>query len=99
MQKIKALLENTETQTMLEENKEVVNEATQVMGQFLNILNNYISENLVEFLDENLEETARNIYTFSTFATKQMLSETTAVYGRSVHQAEVLKEAAKTEFV
>ena len=92
-------MESAQTRSLLQENKELVVEASNVMGQFYGILQNYIAENLVEFLDENLEETAKNIYTFSTYATKQMLNEISAVYGKQVHQAEVLKEAAKTEFV
>ena len=99
MEKLYALMESAETKALLQENKELVVEATKVMNDFYGILQNYIAENLVEFLDENLEETAKNIYTFSTYATKQMLNEVSAVYGKQMHQAEVLKEAARNEFV
>ena len=83
----------------LSENKQLVESASQDMIGFYNLLTNYISENLVEFLDENLEETAKNIYTFASYSTKQFLNEISALYGRNLHQAQVLKEAAKTEFV
>ncbi len=99
MNKLYALMESAETKSLLRENKELVLEAGNVMNQFYGLLQNYIAENLVEFLDENLEETAKNIYTFSTYATKQMLNEVSAVYGKKLHRAEILKEAAKTEFV
>lgn len=99
MRKLYALMESAQTRSLLQENKELVIEAADVINRFYGIMQNYIAENLVEFLDENLEETAKNIYTFSTYATKQMLNEISAVYGKQVHQAEVLKEAAKTEFV
>ena len=62
MEKLYALMESAETKALLQENKELVVEATKVMNDFYGILQNYIAENLVEFLDENLEETAKNIY-------------------------------------
>ncbi len=99
MSRVTALMESAGTRAMLQENKDLVLEAAGATQQFYGVLQNYIAENLVEFLDENLEETAKNIYTFSTYATKQFLNEISAVYGRQVHQAEVLKEAARTEFV
>ena len=99
MRNVKALLESAETQSLLQENVGLVQEASNALSNFYGVLNNYIAENLVEFLDENLEETAKNIYTFSAYATKQMLTEISTIYGKHVHQAQVLKEAAKTEFV
>ncbi len=99
MSRVTALMESAQTRAMLQENKDLVLEAAGATQTFYNILQNYIAENLVEFLDENLEETAKNIYTFSTYATKQFLNEVSAVYGKDIHQAQVLKEAARTEFV
>ena len=62
MRNVKALLESAETQSLLQENVGLVQEASNALSNFYGVLNNYIAENLVEFLDENLEETAKNIY-------------------------------------
>lgn len=99
MERLTALMESAETKSLLRENKDIVLEAAGQAQAFYGILQNYIAENLTEFLDENLEETAKNIYTFSTYATRQFLNEISAVYGRQIHQAEILKEAERTEFV
>jgi len=99
MSRVTTLMESAQTRAMLHENKGLVFEAAGATQAFYGLLQNYIAENLVEFLDENLEETAKNIYTFSTYATKQFLNEISASYGKQIHQAEVLKEAARTEFV
>lgn len=99
MKYVEALLENAEVQNMLNENSELVEDASAVMMHFFDVMRNYVQENLVEFLDEDLTETSKNIYTFATYATKQMLSEVAAIYGREAYKAEVLKESAKTEFV
>jgi len=99
MRRVHALLENSATRNMLHENRGLVMEASNDLCKFYNVMQNYIAENIVEFLDESLEETSKNIYTFSTFATKQFLNEIAAIYGGHIHKTEVLKEAAKTEFV
>lgn len=99
MKHVQALLESADTQNILTENAALVEDASTAMMYFYGAMQNYIQENIVEFLDENLEETAKNIYTFSTYATKQMLTEVATVYGRQIQQKEVLKEAARTEFV
>ena len=99
MSRVTALMESAQTRAMLHENKDLVLEAAGATQQFYGVLQNYIAENLTEFLDEDLEQTAKNIYTFSTYATKQFLNEIAASYGKRVHEAEILKEAASTEFV
>ena len=99
MERLTALMESAETRNILHENKDLILEATSQVQGFYGILQNYIAENLTEFLDETLEETAKNIYTFSTYATRQFLNEISAVYGKQIHQAEILKEAERTEFV
>ena len=99
MSRLTALMESAETRNMLHSNKGLVMEAAGLTQNFYGVLQNYIAENIVEFLDSNLEETAKNIYTFSTYATKQFLNEVAAVYGKQVHQSEILKEAARNEFV
>lgn len=98
MQKIIELLENTENQNILAENKELVNYAIQDLSKFYTYMNKYINENIEEFLEENLEETSKSIYTFATFATKQFLCEVSNYYGKQMHTNQVLKEAARNEF-
>ena len=57
MKYIQALLENAETQNLLQENAGIINDASNVMANFYGIMQRYVQENIVEFLDENLEET------------------------------------------
>jgi len=99
MEKVIQLLENTEVQNILQENSELIESAYGDLGVWYTAMNNFILENIEEFLGETLEETAKNIYTFSTFGTKQFLCEVSQFYGKQIHQVEVLKEAAKHEFV
>lgn len=75
MKHVQALFESAETQSILQENAALVEDATNAMANFYGVLQNYIQENIVEFLDETLEETAKNIYTFSAYATKQMVRQ------------------------
>lgn len=60
MSRVTALMESAQTRAMLRENKDLIFEATGATQQFYGALQNYIAENLTEFLDENLEETAKN---------------------------------------
>lgn len=99
MKKVIALLENTETRNLLQENQVLVETATNELGYWYNYLAQYVTENIEEFLDASLEETAKNIYTFSSFATKQMITELSSCFGKQLHSAQVLKEAARTEFM
>ena len=98
MNKIVSLLENAETQSILQENQPLVEQAVKDLGNWYTFLNNYVSENIEEFLESDLTETSKSIYTFSTFATKQYLCELSSYYGKQMHTAQVLKESAKNEF-
>lgn len=96
---VQTILESAESRQIIQENANLIQEAVADLQGFHSILTNYIAENFVEFLDENLEETAKNIHTFASFATKQLLGETAALYGQQMYQNEILKEQARTEFV
>ena len=99
MSKVKALLENEEVRSILTENQVLVEAAVQDLDGWYGTLTNFIQEHIDEFLDANLEETAKNIYTFSSFATSQYLSEISHTYGSQMYHAEVLKESARHEFI
>ena len=98
MNKVISLLESAETQSLLQENSVLIEQATNDLGSFYGILNNYIAEHFEEFLESNLTETNKSIYTFSAFATKQFLCELSSYYGKQIHNAQVLKESVKNEF-
>lgn len=98
MKKVISLLESAETQSLLQENSVLVEQATNDLGAFYGVLNNYIAEHLEEFLESDLQETNKSIYTFATFATKQFLCELSSYYGKQIHNAQVLKESVKNEF-
>ena len=97
-EKVVALLESEETRSILSENQELLTEAVGNVAEWYGILNTYISENIEEFLEDTLEETTKNVYTFSTFATKQYLNEVSSAYGKQMHSQKVLKEARANEF-
>jgi hypothetical protein len=99
MSKVRALLENEEVQSLLSENEEILEAASADFAGWYDTMSNFILENLEQFLDENVEETYKNVYTFSTFATSQFLAETSNIYGRELHTAEVIKEAEAREFI
>jgi len=99
MSKVQALLENEEIINVLNENQVLVEAAVSELDGWYQQMTDFVLEHIEEFLDENIEETAKNVYTFSTFATSQYLSEISHRYGAQMHQSEVLKEAAKHEFV
>ena len=99
MSKIKALLENEETVKMLSEHEELLQEANASFDEFYDIMAKFVAENIEEFLDENLEETSKNVYTFATFATAQYLSELSTMYGKKMEELEEIREAREHEFV
>lgn len=99
MKYIRTLFEDADVQSMLHENRPVVEQAMGALQYFYPVMAKYIAENYAEFLDEDLESTQKNVYTFSTFATNHFLSECAAIYGRKVAHQEVLKEQARTEFI
>ena len=96
---VQALLEDAGTQALLQEILVLVEQAMNDLTQWYGVLNNYISENIEEFLEDSLEETAKSIYTFSTFATKQYLCEISQIYGKQIQNKQVLKESAQKEFI
>ncbi len=99
MYRVNALLEDTEVQDIITDNAELLEGANADFEQWYDVMVDFVMENLDEFLDENLEETYRNVYTFSTFATSQVLSELSHVYGSEIDNVEAIKEAAQQEFV
>lgn len=98
MNKVISLLESTETQSLLQENTVLVEQAVNDLGNFYGFLNNYMAEHMEEFLESDLTETNKSIYTFAAFATKQFLCELSSYYGKQIHNAQVLRESAKNEF-
>ena len=99
MSRVNALLENENVISMLEGNSELLEEANQAFDGWYDVMVNFVMENIEDFLDENLEETSKNVYTFATFATTQYLSEISHVYGQKLEEIEAIKEAQEHEFV
>ncbi len=99
MSRINTLLENESVVSMLEENTDLLEEANASFDDWYGVMVDFVMENIEDFLDENLEETSKNVYTFATFATSQYLSEVSHVYGQQLEEVEAIKEAAEHEFV
>lgn len=77
---INAILENQENQAFFEANQEVLNEATVDAMEFNKVLKEFVLSHPAEFIGETVEETYKNILTFSTTATQQFLCETSNLY-------------------
>jgi hypothetical protein len=99
MSRVKALLEDQELSSILSENEAILEQSTAEFNEWFEVMTTFVTENIEEFLDESLDETKKNVYTFATFATSQFLAETANRYGRQIYQSEVIKEAQEHEFV
>ena len=99
MSRVKALLEDTEVVSLLEDNQELIAEAGVEFEGWYDTLVNYISENIDEMLGDSLDDTMKNVRTFCSFSTSQFLAETSYLYGTKLHDAEILAEAEAHEFL
>jgi len=73
MEVLSAILENEDVKNMIAENEDLIVEAEQYVNQFPEILKGFIVENAEEFIDENAEETKKNIRVFVETATQHYL--------------------------
>ena len=62
MSKLQTLMESEQVKNILTENQVLLEDATAKVAHFYDYLHNFILENITEFLDENLQETAKNVY-------------------------------------
>lgn len=93
MSYIQTLLESENIQEFMKEEAELLKEAEMVVAEFPNILKEFVLENPKEFMAESLEETRKNIRTFSEVATAQFICEVTSIYGTPTDEDyEALKE-------
>ena len=84
MEYIKAIFENEEVNSFLEENEELVSNITESVENFAEYLKNFIAENAVEFIEPSVEDTRKNIRVFSEVAIAQYIKEQTNIYGKNL---------------
>lgn len=86
MSHIETLLENESVKSFVELNETVIAEAEENVAQFKNDLKRFVLANPEEFLAESLNETRKNIRTFSEVATAQYMSEVSSFYSEKAQQ-------------
>lgn len=84
--RINALMESEETQKLIQENEQLITEATMSAHDFSKTLKYFVLEHPEEFLGENTEETYKNVRLFTEVATAQFMTEITSVLGAAISQ-------------
>lgn len=70
-------MENEVVQNMVTEGEEMIVAANDMLGEFPQVVKNYVNENIDTFIGEDVKETFSNIVTFTESAVQQFLDETT----------------------
>lgn len=89
MSHVKALLENQENISFLNENQEAVKLTEEVINKFPGILKEFINNNPNEFIAEDIEHTYKNIRIFTEVATSQFIHEITTIFASSLLETEI----------
>ncbi|MFW6246968.1 MAG: hypothetical protein ACOC22_02200 [bacterium] len=92
MSYIETLLENDSVKEFATKNEEVIKEAEEKTNQFRAFLKEFVLNNPKEFLAESLNETKKNIRTFSEVATAQFLAEVSSYYSSKTESEEPVVE-------
>ncbi len=78
------IMESEEVQSVLEENKEIIAEATESAYNFSKILKSFVLSNPEEFMGESIDETFKNVRVFSEVATAQYMTEISEIAGENL---------------
>ena len=70
-------MENEVVQNMVTEGEEMIVAANDMLGEFPQVVKNYVNENIDTFIGADIKETFSNIVTFTESAVQQFLDETT----------------------
>ena len=74
---LKKLMENEVVQNMVTEGEEMIIAANDMLGEFPQVVKNYVNENIDTFIGADIKETFSNIVIFTESAVQQFLDETT----------------------
>ncbi len=74
---LKKLMENEVVQNMVTEGEEMIIAADNMLGEFPQVVKNYVNENIDTFIGADIKETFSNIVIFTESAVQQFLDETT----------------------
>lgn len=88
MSYLKSLMETEEMQTFLTEHQDLICEGAQEISEFSEVVKEYVRQNPSAFLEQNLNDTYKNIRIFSEVATAQYISELTAIYNQDIDKIE-----------
>ena len=70
-------MENEVVQNMVTEGEEMIIAADNMLGEFPQVVKNYVNENIDTFIGADIKETFSNIVIFTESAVQQFLDETT----------------------
>ena len=70
-------MENEVVQNMVTEGEEMIVAANDMLGEFPQVVKNYVNENIDTFIGADIKETFSNIVIFTESAVQQFLDETT----------------------
>jgi len=84
------LFESEDMNIFMESNKELIQETTMNVGNFVEGLKEYVYDNPTLFVEENLEDMYKNIRVFTEVATEQYLHEATAANASRARIVEAL---------
>ena len=97
MSVISTILENEDFQNHLEENKDIIFEAEEMVTNFNKVLKSFIIANPVEFIAENIDQTRKNIKVFTEIATCQYMSEVASMLSSHLSNSEVTQETSNED--
>lgn len=75
MKMLNVLLENEGIQAELANNEDKILEASILVGQFPEVIKEYIAENMSEFIGDTIQETYSNMHVFTESATRNFMQE------------------------
>lgn len=93
MATIDALLENENMRNLITENQNILFEAGAYVEDFSKILKSFILANPSEFIAESVDQTIKNIKTFTEFATMQYCTEMSEYIAPAFKTAQTITES------
>jgi hypothetical protein len=100
MADLKEMMESEEMSLFVETNQELINETTEAVNEFKDVLVEYVTNNTSLFVEEDIQDMYKNIRLFSEVATEQFLHEIVTANSEKAQMVEVLTpENAMNEYL
>jgi hypothetical protein len=95
---LQELLESEEMENLVEQNQELLNEINEATEEFIGLVTEFVHQNPDVFLDESVENIAKNIRIFTEVSVMQFLTEITAMNQDRVNEP-LTPENALSEYI